>query len=276
LVTAAAYAQLGGMPMMMITGQKPVKSSKQGQFRIVDIVDMMRPSTKYTRQLVSAANIPSRVREAMRLAQEEKPGAVHLELPEDIAAEETDEPLITASQARRPTAEEKSVLAAVERIQNAKHPLLIVGAGANRKRTCNMLRTCVDRFGIPFVTTQMGKGVVDERGPLFLGNAALSAGDFVHRAIEAADLIINVGHDVVEKPPFFMRSGGVEVIHVNFLSAAVDPVYFPQVEVVGDIANSIWQINELMKNQSHWDFTRFMEVRDVADAHLQEGAAWSW
>ncbi len=185
-VTASAYAQLGGMPMMMITGQKPVKTSKQGQFQIVDIVDMMRPLTKYTRQLVSGANIPSRVREAFRLAQEEKPGAVHLELPEDIAAEETDEPVIPASLVRRPIAEEKSVRAAVERIQNAKHPFLIVGAGANRKMTCNMLRTFVDRFGIPFVTTQMGKGVVDERGPLFLGNATLSAGDFVHRAAEAS------------------------------------------------------------------------------------------
>jgi acetolactate synthase-1/2/3 large subunit len=272
LVTASAYAQLGGMPMMMITGQKPVKTSKQGQFQIVDIVDMMRPLTKYTRQLVSGANIPSRVREAFRLAQEEKPGAVHLEFPEDIAAEETDEPVIPASLVRRPIAEEKSVRAAVERIQNAKHPLLIVGAGANRKMTCNMLRTFVDRFGIPFVTTQMGKGVIDERGPLFMGNATLSAGDFVHRAIEAADVIINVGHDVVEKPPFFMQSGGVEVIHVNFFSASVDPVYFPQIEVVGDIANSIWQINESLKKQKQWDFTRFIAVREVGEAHVQQGA----
>jgi acetolactate synthase-1/2/3 large subunit len=273
LVTASAYAQLGGMPMMMITGQKPVKTSKQGQFQIVDIVDMMRPLTKYTRQLVSGANIPSRVREAFRLAQEEKPGAVHLEFPEDIAAEETDEPVIPASLVRRPIAEEKSVRAAVERIQNAKHPLLIVGAGANRKMTCNMLRTFVDRFGIPFVTTQMGKGVVDERGPLFMGNATLSAGDFVHRAIEAADVIINVGHDVVEKPPFFMQSGGVEVIHVNFFSASVDPVYFPQIEVVGDIANSIWQINESLNKQKQWNFTRFIAIREVGEAHVQQGAA---
>jgi len=272
LVTAAAYAQLGGMPMMMITGQKPVKSSKQGQFQIIDIVDMMRPLTKYTRQLVSGANIPSRVREAVRLAQEEKPGAVHLELPEDIAAEETDEALIPQSLVRRPIAEQKSIKAAVERLQQAKHPLLIVGAGANRKMTCNMLRTFVERFGIPFVTTQMGKGVVDERGPLFLGNAALSSGDFVHRAIDAADVIINVGHDVVEKPPFFMKTGGVEVIHVNFFTASVDPVYFPQVEVVGDIANSIWQISESLQKQDHWDFSRFMQVREHSERHLLEGA----
>ena len=82
LVTAAAYAQLGAMPMMMITGQKPIRHSKQGQFQIIDVVDMMRPLTKFTHQLASAANIPSRLREAFRLAQEERPGAVHIELPE--------------------------------------------------------------------------------------------------------------------------------------------------------------------------------------------------
>lgn len=107
----------------------------------------------------------------------------------------------------------------------------------------------------------MGKGVVDERDALFLGNTALSSNDFVHRAIEAADLIINVGHDVVEKPPFFMHAGGVQVIHVNFSTASVDPVYLPQVEVVGDIANSIWRLMEELESQPHWDFSRFMAVR---------------
>ena len=271
-VTSAAYAQLGGMPMLMITGQKPVKTSKQGQFQIVDVVDMMRPLTKYTKQLVSGANIPSRVREAIRLAREEKPGAVHLELPEDIAAEEVDEQPIPASQVRRPVAEEKSIRAATEMIQAAKSPLLLIGAGANRTTTCNMLRQFVARFGIPFITTQMGKGVVDERDELFLGNTALSAGDFVHRAVEAADVIINVGHDVVEKPPFFMHAHGVKVIHINFSSASVDPVYFPQVEVVGDIANAVWQLSEQLQPQPHWDFTRYMTVRAAADASVAQGA----
>ncbi len=90
LVTAAAYAQLGAMPMLMITGQKPIKASKQGQFQIVDVVDMMRPLTKFTHQISSGRNIPARVREAIRKAEDERPGAAHLELPEDIAAEETD------------------------------------------------------------------------------------------------------------------------------------------------------------------------------------------
>jgi acetolactate synthase-1/2/3 large subunit len=270
-VTAAAYAQLGAMPMMMITGQKPVKSSKQGQFQIIDVCDMMQSITKFTRQIVSGDNIPSRVREAFRLAEEERPGAVHLELPEDIAAETSSEPIIPASSHRRPIAEEKGVRNAVQMIEAAHRPLLMIGAGANRKLTSKMLAEFVAKTGIPFITTQMGKGVVSETSELFLGNAALSAGDFLHRSIDAADLIINVGHDVVEKPPFFMDADS-KVIHINFSTASVDPVYFPQVEVVGDIANSIWQIKQGLEPQGHWDFSYFMTVKAAHDAHLLDGA----
>jgi acetolactate synthase I/II/III large subunit len=272
LVTPAAFAQLGGMPMMMITGQKPVKSSKQGQFQIVDIVDLMDPITKHTHQIVSGANIPFRVREAFRLAEEERPGACHLELPEDIAREEVDGQPLPASLVRRPVAEEKSLVAAVALIKEAKHPLMVIGAAANRRISSKMLRQLIETTHIPFVTTQMGKGVVDERDPRFLGNAAVSSGDFVHRAIEAADLIINVGHDVIEKPPFIMKMGGVRVIHVNFFSARVDAIYFPQVEVVGDIGHSIWQISErVAKPEPHWDFSYFDKVRAAGCAHQREG-----
>jgi acetolactate synthase-1/2/3 large subunit len=268
-VTPAAYAQLGAMPMLMITGQKPVKLSKQGHFQIVDIVDMMKPLTKYTRQIVSADNIPARVREAFRRAMEERPGAVHLELPEDIADEETEAIVLKASHSRRPVADDKSIGYAVEAITNAKRPLLMVGAGANRKTTSKMLTEFVDKLGIPFFTTQMGKGVIDEHHPLWLGNAALSDGDFVHRAIEKADCIINCGHDVIEKPPFFMRKGLRTVIHLNFFSAEVDTVYFPQVEVIGDMANSIWRLKQRLEPQAHWDFSYFDQVRHALNDHLK-------
>jgi acetolactate synthase-1/2/3 large subunit len=270
-VTSAAYAQLGGMPMLMITGQTPVKMSKQGHFQIVDVVDMMRPLTKYTQQLVSADNIPARVREAFRRATEERPGATHLELPEDIAREETDSILIPESYHRRPVADGKAILHASEAILAARRPLLMIGAAANRKASSRMLREFVDKTGIPFFTTQMGKGVIDETHPLWLGNATLSDGDFVHRAIEHADCIINVGHDVIEKPPFFMRRGRRIVIHINYLGAEVDTVYFPQAEVVGDIANTIWRLTQAIEKPSHWDFSYCDTVREHLHAHLAEG-----
>lgn len=271
LVTAAAYAQLGAMPMLMITGQKPIKASKQAQFQIVDIVSMMHPLTKYTKQIASGNNIPSRIREAFRLAEEERPGATHLELPEDIAIEDTDAEVITKSFSRRPVAEEKAILAAVEMIENSRRPLLLIGAGANRKQSSKMLRDFVDKTGIPFFSTQMGKGVIDERHPLFLGNASLSANDFLHRTINHTDLIINVGHDVVEKPPFFMHQSGFKVIHVNYISASIDPVYYPQYGVIGDIANSVYQLTHRIKSQEKWNFSYFKEVKASLEAHIKEG-----
>jgi acetolactate synthase-1/2/3 large subunit len=129
-----------------------------------------------------------------------------------------------------------------------------------------MLLEFVDKTGIPFLTTQLGKGVIDERHPKFVGCAALSAGDFVHRAVEASDCIVNVGHDVIEKPPFFMRAGGADVIHVSTRTAEVDPVYFPQTEVIGDIANAIWQMKEAITPQS-WDSDLMLRARNAEVAH---------
>ena len=270
LVTSAAYAQLGGMPMLMITGQKPIKSSKQGKFQILDIVDIMGPITKSSSQIASAEIIPARVREAFRLAEEERPGAVHIELPEDIAVEETSERPIERGIKRRPVADHKAIMNAVELIEKSKSPVLVLGGGANRTLTRKMLFEFVDKTKIPFVTTQLGKGVVDERHLCFLGCAALSAGDFVHAAIEKSDLIITVGHDDIEKPPFFMKSDGPKVIHINHTSAEVDPVYFPQVQVVGDIANAIWQLKENLEIQKDWQFQEMLAARFAHLEHSKE------
>ena len=274
LMTAAAYAQLGAMPMLMITGQKPIREHKQGLFQLVDVVDMMQPLTKYTRQIVSAPTIPARIREAFRQAEEERPGAVHLELPEDIARDHIDDPVLLPTEyARRPSADEGALVQAAEAISKARHPLLMIGAGANRQRTARALRAFTDKLAIPFFTTQMGKGVLEDEHPLWLGNAALSDGDFVHRAIDHADTIINVGHDVVEKPPFFMRKGKRTVIHINFSSAEVDTVYFPQIEVVGDIAHTIERLTDALQPQEHWDFGFFDRVREAFHQQLAEHAA---
>ena len=270
LVTAAAYAQLGGMPMVMITGQKPIKSSKQGKFQILDVVDVMGPITKSAYQIASAEIIPARVREAFRLAEEERPGAVHIELPEDIAIEVTSEKPIEKSIARRPVADEKAIRNALSLIENSKSPILVLGGGANRTLTRKMLFDFIGKTNIPFVTTQLGKGVVDERHLCFVGCAALSSGDFVHSAIDKSDLIITVGHDDIEKPPFFMKADGPKVIHINHTSASVDPVYFPQVQVVGDIANAIWQLNESLEVQKDWDFTEMLSTRIVHLDHSKK------
>lgn len=272
LVTAAAYAQLGAMPMMMITGQKPIKKSKQGRFQIVDIVNMMRPLTKYAHQIVNANTIASVVREAFRLAQEERPGAVHLELPEDIAAEMADDDrLFEINPGRRPDCDALALAEAIEMIRAAKHPLLLIGAGANRKNIIDPLQQFVEKTGIPFFNTQMGKGVIGGQHPLYMGTAALSDGDYLHCAIGRADLIINAGHDVVEKPPFLMEPDGTRVIHVNFTAAEVDEVYFPQLELIGDISSTFLRLSAGLEAVATHDFSYFSMVREKVSEHMDEG-----
>ncbi|WP_169543938.1 acetolactate synthase large subunit [Sneathiella aquimaris] len=270
--TPAAYAHLGGMPLIMITGQKPIKKSKQGQFQIVDIVNLFDPICKMSKQIVHGNTIPSLVREAFRLAEEERPGAVLLELPEDIAMEQCDAQIIKKNIRHYAIADKFILNQVAKKILSARMPLVLVGAGGNRKEVRRAISNFVNTTGIPFFNTQMGKGVVDERSDLFLGTAALSDGDYLHCAIERSDLIINIGHDVVEKPPFFMENDEKVVIHMNYKSAKIDAVYFPQMEVVGDLARSLEQLTEILGGKVPFDRSYFERVRNEVESHLAEGA----
>ena len=270
LVTPAAYATLGGMPMMMLTGQKPIKTSKQGRFQIIDVVHMMKPLTKYSKQVVNANNIASMVRDSFKIAQQEKPGAVHIELPEDIASEEVELSLFDVVKSYYPVSDRRVIQKASKMIEKAKRPLLLIAAGANRTRISESLEAFVNVTQIPFFTTQMGKGVIDETHPYYLGTAALSKDDYLHCAIDKADLIINVGHDVTEKPPFFMEKGGQKVIHVNFSSSDVDDTYFPQLDVLGDISENMMQLSQQIRFQEHWDFDYFLRVKEEITIHIEK------
>ena len=183
--TGAAYAHLGAMPMIMITGQKAIMTARQARFQIVDVIASMKPLTKMTRQIVSAASIPAIVREAFRVAMEERPGPVHLELPEDVAGEETEPvPLIPPHPVDIPVAHPAALDRAAEMILAAKRPLIMLGAAASRPRSTSGLANFVLRTRIPFFTTQMGKGTVPGGSNLYMGTAALSERDYVHEAID--------------------------------------------------------------------------------------------
>ncbi|SHG83182.1 acetolactate synthase large subunit [Ferrimonas marina] len=269
--TCAAYAQLGGFPLVMITGQKPIKTSKQGQFQVVDVVNLFKPITKLSHQIVHGDRIPSQVREAFRQAEEERPGAVLLELPEDIAREPVHAEVFQRSVRAYAEPSPEVIDQVADAIRQAKHPLLLLGAGANRQEIGDALCTLLSCVPLYFCSTQMGKGVVDEAHPRCLGTAALSAGDYLHCAIDRADLIINVGHDVVEKPPFFMEHGGKTVVHINYRSAQVDPVYFPQFELVGDVAATIEALSQRLDGLTI-DNAYFGRIHDEIRAQLSEGS----
>jgi acetolactate synthase-1/2/3 large subunit len=239
LTTAAAYAHVGAMPMVMITGQKGILASRQARFQMVDIVAAIKPLTKLARQIVSTRTIPTLVREGFRVAQEERQGPVLLELPEDIAGEVC-EPvrMVAPHPLDLPIASPEALDRAAAMIAAAKRPLVMVGAAASRPRSSADLAQFVLRTRIPYFTTQMGKGTVPCT-ELYMGTAALSERDYVHDAIDAADVIITIGHDTSEKPPFLMAAGRPLVCHVAYQPATVEEVYFPQAEVIGDMGRSL-------------------------------------
>jgi acetolactate synthase I/II/III large subunit len=253
LTTGAAYALLGAMPMVMITGQKGIMKSRQAGFQIVDVVSAFKPLTKMSRQIVSTATIPTLVRDAFRIAAEERPGPVLLELPEDIAGESVEAiPIIPQHPIEIPVAHRASLDRAAEMILKAIRPLIMLGAAASRPRSTAGIGGFVRRTQIPFFTTQMGKGTVPGGSKLYMGTAALSERDYVHEAVDQADLIIAIGHDTIEKPPFIMGPKGPQVIHVSYTPATVEQVYFPQCEVVGDVGPSLELLADRVEGRLHY------------------------
>jgi acetolactate synthase-1/2/3 large subunit len=276
--TALAYGFLGGFPMICITGQKPIRHSKQGAFQILDVCGHFNEITKMTKSVDDPDLISPAVRNAILTSREEKPGPVHLEIAEDIAALPVHKeagfifPCPTRTpigRGRRPLVEPKAIDHAVALIHAAKRPLICIAAGANRKSTQNAMKVLMLKTGLMAVCTQMGKGVVSEDNAGYIGCTALSDNDLVHVAIKNADLIINVGHDISEKPPFIMNHNKPPlVIHLNFTRPSVDPVYFPHLVLVGDIAEAVWQFSARIRAQSHWDFTPFQLIKDRSDQLL--------
>ncbi|HET6921187.1 MAG TPA: acetolactate synthase large subunit, partial [Jiangellaceae bacterium] len=278
LATGAAYAYLGAMPLILITGQKPIRRSQQARFQIVDMVATMKPLTKFSRQIVSTQGIPTIVREAFRVAAEERPGPVHLELPEDVAGEEAaDVPLVPWHAPELPVANPAALDHAAEMIRQAQRPLVMLGAAASRPRLGSDLARFLARTRIPFFTTQMGKGVITEESgeqlpiDLWLGTAALSEHDYVHEAVDRADLIIAIGHDTVEKPPFLMGRGGPNVIHVSFVSPNFEEVYFPHETVVGDVGPSLSLLADRLEGRLP-NGSALLPMRDSILARVMAGA----
>lgn len=249
LATSAAYAHLGAMPAVLITGQKPVRTNPQGRFQVVDVIATMRPLTKMSRQIASARSIPTLVRDSFRLAAEERPGPVHLELPEDIAAEQADARLLPPHPVVPPVASPLAIARAAEMIREAERPLVILGAAASRPRAFGALAQFITRTRLPFFNTQMGKGTVGCASHLYMGTAALSERDYVHRAIDGADVIVCIGHDTVEKPPFVLGPGGPRLIHVGYLPATVEEVFVADAEVVGDVGASLILLADQLENR---------------------------
>lgn len=244
LMTGVADANLDGAPLVAITGQVGTDRMHIESHQYLDLVAMFAPVTKWNTQIVRPNNTAEIVRKAFKLAQAEKPGAVHIDLPENIAAMSIGDLKPLQQDDREKTyASYKSINKAATAIAKAENPLILVGNGAIRAHAHEALTEFVTQLNIPVANTFMGKGVIPYTHPLSLWTVGLQQRDLISCAFDEADLVIAIGYDLIEySPKKWNPDGKIPIIHIGVTPAEIDSSYIPLVEVVGDISDSLIDI----------------------------------
>jgi len=243
LMTGVADANLDRAPLVAITGQVGTDRMHIESHQYLDLVAMFAPVTKWNAQIVRPTNTPEIVRKAFKISQSEKPGAVHIDLPENIAAMPAPGKPLTRDTQEKSYASFNSIEKAAERISKAENPLILVGNGAIRSHASEMVTEFATRLNIPVANTFMGKGVIRYTHPLALWCVGLQQRDYISCGFDRTDLVIAIGYDLIEySPKRWNAQGTIPIIHVGMISAEIDSSYIPAVEVVGDIADSLKEI----------------------------------
>lgn len=246
LVTGLADANMDRSPVVAIIGQASTKRLHKESHQNMDSIAMLRPISKWAQTIHSPSNIPEVVRKAFKIAETEKPGVTVIELPEDLAEEETSGTPLPFTKLRRPAADHKAIAQAVDLLVNAKNPIILAGNGAVRKRAATQLVELAHKTGIGVVNTFMGKGAVPMDDPHCLYTMGLGVGDYNNHAFADADVIITAGYDLVEYSPagWYKSDSGAKIIHIDFEPAEIDEHFPVQVDIVADLADALWQINQ--------------------------------
>ncbi|MDX8394134.1 MAG: acetolactate synthase large subunit [Mariprofundales bacterium] len=244
LITGVANANMDRAPMLVLTGQGSSNRMHKESHQVMDVVSMFKPVTKWASSIRHPDSVPEMVRKAVRLARSEKPGVCHLELPEDIAKQPTNATPLPVHRYQWPVAAPEQIAIAFEILRNSKRPILLVGNGCIRRHACDELRRFCAATGIGVINTFMAKGCVDMDADYYLYTIGLQAKDVVACALDAADLVITIGYDMVEYHPHLWNSAGNKnIIHIDTHAAECDAYYQPQLELVGDLAHTLAVFN---------------------------------
>lgn len=271
LITGVADSNMDRAPMLVLTGQGASTRLHKESHQVMDVVDMFSSVTKWATTVWHPENIPEIVRKAVRLARTEKPGAAHIELPEDIAKLPTTKQPLTVHKFLRSVPDSDIIDKAYERIKAAKRPIIIAGNGCIRRRASEQLRILCEKTGIGVMSTFMAKGCVNMDAEYCLYTIGLGAKDIPAFAIDNSDLVITLGYDMVEYHPKNWNDGrSTEVLHIDFLPAEIDENYHPEIEVVGDLAHALEMLNHCIDEKGGFDhdFSFQRSTREQMTAEL--------
>ncbi|MEH2171369.1 acetolactate synthase large subunit [Nostoc sp.] len=254
LMTGVADANLDGAPLVAITGQVGTDRMHIESHQYLDLVAMFAPVTKWNKQIVRPSITPEVVRKAFKRSQSEKPGAVHIDLPENIAAMPVEGKPLRKDNSEKTYASFASIRAAAAAICQAVNPLILVGNGAIRAHASDAVTQFATLLNIPVANTFMGKGVIPYTHQLALWSVGLQQRDFITCAFDNTDLVIAIGYDLIEfSPKKWNRNGEIPIVHIGVSPAEIDSSYIPNAEVVGDISDSLYEILKLADRQGKPD-----------------------
>jgi acetolactate synthase I/II/III large subunit len=253
LVTGVADAFLDRSPLVALTGQADLERMHKESHQHIDIVSMLRPITKFNARLSSPRVIPEVVRKAFKVAQAQKPGPTHIELPEDVMAATVDgEPLPARTTLRRPEPSAQELLKAVDVIRGAINPVVLAGNGVARVGAAPALREFARATGIGVAETFMGKGLLSYDDPRFLGTVGLQSRDYTLAGFEDADVVIAVGYDLVEHAPqHWNPDRDKTIVCIDTVAAEVDAHFMTEVDLVGDLYHILSRLAEELRTAPH-------------------------
>lgn len=268
LTTGVANANMDRSPILVITGQTDTDFLHKESHQNMDAVAMFKPITKWRWSIRNADSIPEIVRRAFKIALEEKAGAVHLELPQDIAKMQSDIKPIKTQQVFRSRPNEELIEKAANLILESKTPILLVGNGCIRGRASLYVRKFVEKTGICSMNTFMAKGVISDRSDRHLHTIGIREADHASIAMREADLVIAIGYDLVEySPKHWNGSLDKKIIHIDFTPAESDTYYPPIIEIAADIEYTMYAILEEIERIRKQDETEEEKQRQYRIPH---------
>jgi acetolactate synthase I/II/III large subunit len=268
LVTAVADAYLDRAPLVALTGQGDLERMHKESHQYIDLQRVMRPITKWNARLSDPAIIPEVVRKAFKVAEGEKPGATHIELPEDVMEAEIDAEPLPSRRLVRPEPAARELLKAADLVRGALNPVALAGNGVIRGGATPALREFVRATGIPVAETFMGKGLLSPEDPKGLGSVGLQSGDYSMAGFDEADVVLAIGYDLVEhSPEHWNPNRDKKVICIDSVPAEIDAFFMPEVELVGDLYHILTRLGEECRHVPHQGGSQ--RLREVVSSHFE-------
>lgn len=260
LVTGVADAFLDGAPLVAITGQVSSEQMQLTSHQYLDLSAMFSPITKRSKVVMRPDTVAEICRLAFKYAEAPKPGSTHIDLPKNVAHMSSPARPLRKQQPPKLYADPASVIEAARLISEAKSPIILAGAGAVRGEASEAVRSMAERLHIPVVQTMMGKGVIPTDSPWRLGVVGIPQHDFIIDSFDEADLVIGVGYDLIECAPTKWHTHPMKIVNIAGLPADVNQLYEPDVEVTGDLSDSIYQILRTARRDDRPEPTAMLEV----------------